>query len=101
MTATSSKTCIYADRHNCGDREAHPYMTSGGYACDLHKPGAGTLLPPDTRPQTRIVQVLDATVIDWAPNQTGPCARCTVPCRRYGVGGNPLCATCRPTTATA
>ena len=91
--------CIHAARFGCGNREAHPYMISGGPVCDLHKPGAGTMLPPDTRPGPRIVQKLDAAVIDWAPDQTGPCARCALPCRRYGVGGNPLCATCRPDMA--
>lgn len=40
--------CIYADRHGCGDREAHPYICSGGPVCDLHKPGAVTTPSADT-----------------------------------------------------
>ncbi|MFF5894237.1 hypothetical protein ACFY72_36530 [Streptomyces globisporus] len=35
--------------------------------------------------------------------QTGPCARCQQPTHRYGVGANPLCASCRsqlPSTKT-
>ncbi|MFF7631416.1 hypothetical protein ACWGH7_16390 [Streptomyces cyaneofuscatus] len=27
--------------------------------------------------------------------QTGPCATCQQPTHRYGLGGNPLCASCR------
>lgn len=46
---TIRPVCIYADRHGCGDREAHPYICSGGPVCDLHKPGAQP--PPGTRPQ--------------------------------------------------
>lgn len=41
MDATKH-VCIYADRHGCGDREAHPYICSGGPVCDLHKPGSST-----------------------------------------------------------
>jgi hypothetical protein len=98
MTIANAKptTCVYAARHGCGDREAHPYMIGGGYACDLHKPGAGVPLAPDTRSQVRIAQAPGATVVDWPSSQTGPCALCGGPCRRYGVGGNPLCARCRP-----
>lgn len=52
--------CIYADRHGCGDREAHPYICSGGPVCDLHKPGAVTTTPsadtgsPETVPPAAI-----------------------------------------------
>lgn len=46
---TTKPVCIYADRYGCGDREAHPYICSGGPVCDLHKPGAQP--PPTTRPQ--------------------------------------------------
>lgn len=36
----TTHVCLYADRHGCGNREAHPYIASGGPVCDLHKPGA-------------------------------------------------------------
>lgn len=34
------------------------------------------------------------------PTPWGPCAGCGVTCRRYGVGGNPLCEQCNPKTGT-
>ncbi|MFF3675815.1 hypothetical protein ACFYYS_17755 [Streptomyces sp. NPDC002120] len=34
-------------------------------------------------------------VATWAPSQTGPCTRRHTSTCRYGVGGNPLCTSCR------
>lgn len=36
-----------------------------------------------------------------SPSQVGLCARCRMPCHRYGAGGNPLCATCREAVEVA
>ncbi|MFC7791448.1 hypothetical protein ACPCSP_25255 [Streptomyces cinereoruber] len=31
----------------------------------------------------------------YPPSQGGPCVRCQTRTQRYGVGGNPLCPSCR------
>ncbi len=40
---------------------------------------------------------LDRAIAAWGARdpETGPCAHCRKPCRRYGDGGKPLCGNCQ------
>jgi hypothetical protein len=48
-----------------------------------------------TEPRTSALPVAD--LIDaWRAREEGPCAHCGTRTGTYGLGGNPLCADCRP-----
>ncbi|MGW7196180.1 hypothetical protein [Streptomyces chryseus] len=50
---------------------------------------------------TPAAQSAASAVLACAPAHKGLCARCHRPCHRYGVGGNPLCTTCREIVESA
>ena len=74
-----------------------------GWRCPQHTPAAlaGQIEPDEIRDRHHaalalLVDNLDALpVYPHPPGQGGPCARCRAVCHRYGVGGGPLCPSCR------
>ena len=89
----------------CGQSEGiRPYPC--GWRCARHTPAAlaGQPEPDQVAAEHRaavalLADTLDATpVYPHPPGQGGPCARCGARHHRYGVGGQPLCPTCRTPT---
>jgi hypothetical protein len=54
---------------------------------------AGGHQPPARTPRAAVPTPRPAA--NWGDPQTGPCARCRQPTRRYGAGASPICADCR------
>ncbi|MFI5808716.1 hypothetical protein [Streptomyces sp. NPDC051561] len=59
----------------------------------------GAPLKARPRPQPAPEPVLDPAEATPLSPQDGPCARCHRTTRKYGIGGNPLCGTCRAAAA--
>lgn len=92
MTATSPRCAL----SRCGSTdEVRLFLV--GLRCRSCTPSALAGLPEPVVPPRIPRPVRTQAPSDAAMKgaEWGPCASCSTRCRRYGVGGNPLCPGCR------